>query len=172
MTFALLNFGIAAELRATRVARALEAVGLTGSEEVDPFLLGKGQRQRLAVATILALEPAALILDEPTTGLDYAEQQRMMALLAALHRGGMTVIVITHSPWIVAEYAERAIVLERGQVLFDGSLRTLFADEALLARSDFRAPDVTRLGRLLGITPLTVDELLGVLPSESGGGSR
>jgi energy-coupling factor transport system ATP-binding protein len=166
--FALRNFGIAPDAIAERVERALQAVGLADSPDVDPFLLGKGQRQRLAVASILALEPSVLILDEPTTGLDYPEQLRMMALLASLHRGGMTVIVITHSPWIVAEYAARSVVMDEGRAIFDGSLRALFSDEALLTRCHFRQPDVTRLGRRLGFTPLTVDEFLAAIQNGEG----
>ncbi|HSP97694.1 MAG TPA: energy-coupling factor transporter ATPase [Candidatus Dormibacteraeota bacterium] len=158
--FALANLGVPAGEAARRVAAVLEAVGLEGCAARDPFLLGKGQRQRLAVASLLVLEPAVLILDEPTTGLDFPEQRHLMALLAGLHRRGLTVVVITHSPWVVAEYAERGVVLRDGRVAFDGSLRSLFAEEALLEASHFRLPDATRVGRRLGFTPLSVEELL------------
>ncbi|MGH7787152.1 MAG: ABC transporter ATP-binding protein [Candidatus Binatia bacterium] len=166
--FAPRNFGWPVEEVARRTAAALTAVGLEGREAVDPFLLGKGERQRLAVASLLALQPAALVLDEPTTGLDDREQRRMLDLLAELHRGGMTVVVITHSPWVVAHYAERGIVLEAGGLAFDGPLRALFAEEALLARCRFRLPDVTRVGRRLGFTPLTVEELLAAVRPAPG----
>jgi energy-coupling factor transport system ATP-binding protein len=162
VAFALRNFGVAPADIARRTRAALEAVGLVGSESVDPFLLGKGQRQRLAVASFLALEPAVLVLDEPTTGLDYPEQRHMMDLLARLHAQGLALVVITHSPWVVAQYARRGILLQAGRILFDGPLRGLFAEEDLLVRSHFRIPDVTRLGRRFGCTPLTVDEFLGV----------
>src|SRR5262249_41911086 len=81
VAFGLRSFGVGAAEIAARSRLALEAVGLTGFEDEDPFLLGKGQRQRLAVASLLALQPRLLILDEPTTGLDYLEQLRMMDLL-------------------------------------------------------------------------------------------
>jgi energy-coupling factor transport system ATP-binding protein len=123
-------------------------------------LFGKGQRQRLAVASLLSLRPKVLVLDEPTTGLDYPEQRHMMDLVARLQAQGMTLVIITHSPWVVAEYARRAVLLSHGQVLFDGPLRSLFADEALLERCHFRVPDATRLGHRLGFTPLSVDELV------------
>jgi energy-coupling factor transport system ATP-binding protein len=110
------------------------------------------------VASLLALRPQLLILDEPTTGLDYAEQRRMMELLARLHAQGLAIVMITHSPWVVAEYAQRGVLMSDGRILFDGPLRALFAEEALLARAHFRVPDVTRLGRRLGFTPLSVDE--------------
>ena len=158
--FALANLGVPADEAARRIAAVLAAVDLAGCEARDPFLLGKGQRQRLAVASLLVLEPAVLILDEPTTGLDHREQRQMMALLADLHRRGLTVVVITHSPWVVAEYAQRGVVLRGGRVAFDGPLRELFAEEALLEACHFRLPEATRIGRRLGFTPLSVDELL------------
>jgi energy-coupling factor transport system ATP-binding protein len=158
--FALTNAGVPAGEAAQRVRRVLAAVDLAGCEERDPFLLGKGQRQRLAVASLLVLEPSILILDEPTTGLDYREQRHLMDLLADLHRRGLTVVVITHSPWVVAEYAERGVVLRDGRVAFDGPLRALFAEEALLEASHFRLPDATRIGRRLGVTAMSVEELI------------
>jgi energy-coupling factor transporter ATP-binding protein EcfA2 len=167
VAFALHNFGIAEAEVARRTHAALAAVGLQGSEAIDPFLLGKGERQRLAVASFLALEPAVLVLDEPTTGLDYPEQRRMMDLLAQLHRQGMTLVMITHTPWVVARYAQRGVLMQAGRIVFDGPLRDLFAEEALLAGCHFRLPDVTRLGRRLGFTPLTVDELLEALSARS-----
>jgi energy-coupling factor transport system ATP-binding protein len=161
--FALINFNIAGDEIERRVHFVLETVGLLGMEDHDPFLLGKGQRQRLAVASLLALQPKVLILDEPTTGLDYLEQVRMMDILRQLHAQGKTVIVITHSPWVVAEYAQRGVLMRGGRILFDGALRDLFAQEALLEESHFRLPSLTQLGRRLGLTPLTLDELLDAL---------
>jgi len=154
------NLGASPEDQEARVAEALEAVGLTGLESEDPFLLGKGQRQRLAVAALLAQRPQLLILDEPTTGLDFDEQSRMMDLVASLHRRGLIVVVITHSPWVVAEYAQRGVLLRDGRVVFDGTLRDLFREEALLESSHFRVPAATRLGNRLGRSVLSVDELL------------
>lgn len=163
------NLGIAGAALDERVHTALAAVGLVGYEAEDPFLLGKGQRQRLAVASLLALRPRLLILDEPTTGLDYAEQVRMLQLIAALHRQGMAILMITHSPWVVSEYAERGILMQGGRIRFDGPLRALFAEEALLAASHFQAPDATRLGRRFGVTPLSVTELVEAVTNEHGG---
>jgi energy-coupling factor transporter ATP-binding protein EcfA2 len=152
------NFRLATTETTDRVHAALDAVGLVGLEDADPFLLSKGHRQRLAVASVLALRPQLLILDEPTTGLDYREQRRMMDLLAQLHAHGMAILMITHSPWVVAEYAERGVLMRDGSILFDGPLRALFTEETLLASAHFRAPDVTRLGRRFGFTPLSVEE--------------
>ncbi|MCK6555283.1 energy-coupling factor transporter ATPase [Candidatus Binatia bacterium] len=162
------NLGVTEEELEDRVQTALAAVGLLGCEGEDPFLLGKGQRERLAVASLLAMRPRLLILDEPTTGLDYTEQVRMLDLIAALHRGGMAILMITHSPWVVAEYAERGVLMQSGRIRFDGPLRNLFAEEDLLAASHFRVPDATRLGRRFGFTPLSVAELVAALAGPPG----
>ncbi len=157
------NFGLAPAEIDERVQAALHAVGLVDCEQDDPFLLSKGHRQRLAVASLLALRPLLLILDEPTTGLDYLEQRHMMELLGRLHAQGMAIVIITHSPWVVAEYAQRGVLMGEGRILFDGPLRALFAQEALLQQSHFRAPDVTRLGRRFGFTPLSVEEFIAAI---------
>jgi energy-coupling factor transport system ATP-binding protein len=155
------NIGLdAAEVHA-RVDEALEAVGLQSLRDQDPFLLGRGERQRLAVAALLALRPRMLILDEPTTGLDYPEQRQMMELLKRLHREGRTILIITHAPWVAAEYAERALLMAEGQLLWDGALRALCAQPTLCAQAAFRPPDCTLLGGHLGQTPLSVEELVG-----------
>jgi energy-coupling factor transport system ATP-binding protein len=142
-----------------RVAEALAATDLT-DRDADPFLLDKGVRQRLAVAAVLALRPRILVLDEPMTGLDHPEQLRMLSLLRSLHAAGRTILIVTHTPWVIAEHAERVLLLEAGRLRFDGPPRRFFADDALVAAAAFRPPEVTRLGRLLGCTPLSVDELV------------
>jgi energy-coupling factor transport system ATP-binding protein len=149
----------AAEIDA-RVHAALAAVELEGLEHTDPFLLDKGSRQRLAVASVLSLRPDVLLLDEPTTGLDDREQDRMLALLRRLHATGQTIVIITHTPWVIAEYAERVVMLRGGMLAYDGSVRGFFADDALVRAASFEPPQITQLGRHFGCTPLTVDELL------------
>jgi energy-coupling factor transport system ATP-binding protein len=157
------NLGLPATEIEQRVAEALAAVDLR-ERDADPFLLDKGTRQRLAVAAILAMRPDVLVLDEPTTGLDFSEQQRMMALLRALHDAGRTIVVITHTPWVIAEHAERVVLLAGGRVRYDGPPRAFFADDRLVELAAFRPPDVTRLGALLGCTPLSVEELIAWMP--------
>ncbi len=157
------NLGLLPEEVERRVAEALDAVGLE-DRDADPFLLDKGVRQRLAVAAVLALGPDVLVLDEPTTGLDFPEQQKMMELVRRLNAAGRTIVIITHTPWVIAEYTDRVVLLADGRVRYDGDLRGFFADDALLAAAAFRPPDVTRLGRLLGCTPLSVEELVSWVP--------
>jgi energy-coupling factor transporter ATP-binding protein EcfA2 len=165
------NFGLSPAEIDERIRAALDAVGLLGLEEEDPFLLSKGHRQRLAVASLLALRPQLLILDEPTTGLDYSEQRRMMDLLAELHGSGTTILMITHSPWVVAEYAQRGVLMKDGRILCDAPLRALFAQEALLAEAHFCPPDVSRLGRRFGFTPLSVEEFVASVEAHVSTGS-
>ena len=160
------NLGLPSDEVERRVDAALEAVGLGADDgEADPFLLDKGARQRLAVAAILALRPEVLILDEPTTGLDWVQQRRMLELLRALRGAGRTIVIITHTPWVIAEYAERVLLLAGGRVRYDGPVREFFADAARVAEAAFEPPDVTRLGQAFGCTPLTVEELVSWMPA-------
>jgi len=161
------NFGLKPDEVAERTQRVLAAVGLEKLRFQDPFLLSKGERQRVAVAAALALNPRVLILDEPTTGLDFFEQRRMMELLTELNRGGVAIVIITHTPWLVACYARRVVMMERGRKVFDGPVRQFFASSELLENSAFRLPEVTALSRRLGLVALTVDELVSVLEARS-----
>ena len=142
-----------------RVEEALAAVGLTGFENEDPFSLTKSGRKRVAVASVLALKPDVLILDEPTTGLDYAEQRSMMEMIKALNEQGCTIIFITHHLWIVAEYAHRVLVLKEGRIVMEGTPREIFARQELAAAA-LTPPAVTAFSTALGKTMLTVDELV------------
>ncbi|GIW41216.1 MAG: cobalt ABC transporter ATP-binding protein [Candidatus Binatia bacterium] len=154
------NLGVPEPELSRRVSEALRALRLEGLEEEDPFVLTKGQRQRLAIAAVLAQRPEFLVLDEPTTGLDYEEQQAVLELLSALNRQGLSLLVITHSPWVVAEYARKAVVLLDGRVAFEGTLRDLFRRSTLVERARFRVPDVTRLSLRFGFAALGVPEFV------------
>jgi energy-coupling factor transport system ATP-binding protein len=153
------NLGLPAAEVERRVQEALDAVGLMHRRDADPFLLNKGERQRLAVASVLSMHPSVLVLDEPTTGLDYREQRAMMELLRRQNAKGVSVIVITHSSWVVAEYASRAVLMAGGRILWDGPLRRLFEKPDVLARAAFCVPDVTALGHRFGVTELSVEAL-------------
>ena len=137
------NFGISGEALNQRVSQALETVELTELADADPFALSRGQRQRVALAGILATDPAVIVFDEPTTGLDATQRDRFMRLVADLNRtAGLTVVAITHSMETVARYAPRTVVLEDGQVAYDGSTRRLFADRDRLDAHALQPPHV------------------------------
>jgi energy-coupling factor transport system ATP-binding protein len=142
-----------------RVGRALDACSLAGRESHDPFTLTKSGRKRVAVASVLALEPDVLILDEPTTGLDYTEQRHMMDMVRQLNEAGCTIIFVTHHMWVVAEYAHRMLVVNQGRILLDGPPREVFARPEL-ARASLRPPQAVAFSGALGRTMLSVDELV------------
>jgi len=157
------NFGLDDTEARARVAESLAAVGLTGREEEDPFSLTKGERQRVAVASVLAGRPEVLIFDEPTTGLDDRESRAMMALIEELNRRGHTVIVVTHAMWLAAEYARRVVVMQEGRVVLDAPTRAAFSQIEVLRRAAIIPPQAVRLSQLLGGTALTVSELVEAL---------
>ena len=150
-----------------RVSEALEAVGLAGYEQEDPFSLTKSGRQRVAVAAVLAIQPDVLILDEPTTGLDYTEQRSMMDMVKRLNERGSTTIFITHHMWVVAEYAQKVFVIKDGKILLKGSTRDVFSQEKILEESFLRPPHFVQLANRLGKTFLKPDEMIACL--ETGG---
>ena len=158
--FSLRMAGMDAKTIEERVAEALAVVGLSGYEDEVPFTLTKGERQRVAVASVLAAQPQVIILDEPTTGLDYRHQRSMMEMLRDLHRRGHTVIIITHSMWVAAEYAERVVVMKDGQILLDAPTRAAFAQESILAEASLRPPPLLRLGNWLGTSGITLEAMV------------
>ena len=108
------------------VEEALRVTGLTSLAQAYPMTLSKGQKQRVTIASSLAMRPQILILDEPTSGQDARERQRLMGLLADLQRQGVTIILVTHDMELVASYASRVIVMNQGTLAFDGAPQSLF----------------------------------------------
>jgi len=161
VAFGAKNLGYSQEEIAIRVCESLLAVGfpVEQSGSLDPFSLRKGERQRVAVASILATRPAILIFDEPTTGLDAPETDRMMTMIRDLHRDGHTIVMITHSMRLVAEYAQRCLLMERGRIVADGSPRDIFHDSTLVSRASLEIPPVSRFSQRWGYTLLTVNEV-------------
>ncbi|HEX6035823.1 MAG TPA: energy-coupling factor transporter ATPase, partial [Anaerolineales bacterium] len=151
-----------AEVKA-RVTEVLQAVGLEGMEEQDPFSLTKSGRQRVAVASILAVKPDVLILDEPTTGLDFREQRSMMEMVRQLNENGSTIIFITHHMWVVAEYAKRVFVIKDGRLFLQGTTREVFSHERELLEASLRPPHFIQFTNRLGKTMLRPEELRGCI---------
>jgi energy-coupling factor transport system ATP-binding protein len=163
VSFSLKIFGYDSETIGKRVDEALEAVGLTGLEEEIPFTLTKGERQRVAVASVLATQPEVIILDEPTTGLDYLHQRGMMSMLQDLHRAGHTIIIITHSMWVASEYGQRTVVMGEGRVLLDGPTRVVFTQEREISQAGLHPPALLQLGNWLGTKALHLDQMVAEL---------
>ncbi len=144
------NQGMSGEELRANVARALEAVGLRGREDDDPFALTRGERQRLALASALACAPEILVLDEPTTGLDARQQEGIIALVEKLREQGLTVVFITHAMHWVERCADRVVVLHEGRVVFDGAVLEAFSDEQRLAQWALAQPDLAAIATQLG----------------------
>jgi energy-coupling factor transport system ATP-binding protein len=147
----------------TRVRESLEAVELAGLEELDPFVLTKGSRQRVAVASTLATKPEVIILDEPTTGLDHRELQGMMALIERLNRAGHTIVIVTHAMDVAASHARRVILMRDGRIVGDGPTREVFADARGIEALGLTLPPIVDVGLRLGVPALTLDELVASL---------
>jgi len=158
--FGLKVLGEGSKMIEKRVSQALQVVGLEGYEEKVPFALSKGERQRVAVASVLAIQPQVLVLDEPTTGLDDGHQRAMMEMLRNLNKRSHTVIIITHSMEMAEEYAGRTVILKDGSILLDGPTRAVFADEDRLAEASLRSSSLLRLSNWLGTKALTGEQMI------------
>jgi energy-coupling factor transport system ATP-binding protein len=125
------------------VTEVLEIVDLAAWRHRSPFSLSLGERRRLSVATMLVLEPRLLILDEPTIGQDHERAQQLMGLMVRLReRFATTILMITHDVRLVANWANRVLVLSNGRLAFDGSANALFARDELLAEAGLLAPPI------------------------------
>ncbi|OGP63129.1 MAG: hypothetical protein A2170_16270 [Deltaproteobacteria bacterium RBG_13_53_10] len=143
-----------------RVSEVLEVVGLQGHEKNIPFAMTKGERQRLAVASVLAVRPQVVVLDEPTTGLDIRQQRDLMEMLRRLNQKGHTIVIITHSMEVAAEYANRVVVLKEGAILRDGPTRDVFSEEDQLREASLRPPPLVQLSNWLGTKAVTVKQMI------------
>ncbi len=143
------NLGMPAAEVARAVEQALQLVGMEKDAETYPFMLGRGQRQKLAVASVLAMGSPVLVVDEPTTGLDLRGALSIMDLLRRWNADGRTIIIVTHDMNIVAEYAARTVVMAGGHVVADGPTREVLTNQPVLAQAFIKAPQITRLAQSL-----------------------
>jgi cobalt/nickel transport system ATP-binding protein len=137
VAFGPLHMGVPHDEIHSRVERALAAVGLTGFERRMPHRLSLGERKRAALATVLAMDPGIIVLDEPTAGLDPRGRRELIELLRTM---GQTMIVSTHDMRLVAEVFPRTVILDAGRVTADGPSDLLLADDQLLAEHGLEAP--------------------------------
>ena len=142
--------------------RAFEALQNVGFPEdlyyQPPFDLSGGQKRRVAIAGVLAMKPEVLILDEPTAGLDPAGRDEILGLVSKMHKElGITIILVSHSMEDVAEYVERLIVMNQGEVMYDGVPKEVYAHYKELEAVGLAAPQVTYLMNELAGKGLPVD---------------
>ncbi len=156
------NLKLEKELIEQRVSEALNLVGLEDKRQEFPPALSKGDRAKVVIASALALNPSIIILDEPTTGQDYRGCHQIMQIAKSLHEQGRTVVFVTHHMALVAEYAQRVIVLCGGKLLLDDVTESVFARPEVVRQAYIIPPQITELGQALpaslGLprTPLTV----------------
>ena len=181
-----LLFGFRAQGRADAEAEAkvdamIERFGFDG--DAEPFLLNRGTRQLLALASIIVMEPPVVVLDEPTTGLDFRECAKVMNVIAELNAHGTTVIMVCHDMEVVADYARRVIAMTAGQVVADGETFAVLRNRDVLARTHLLPPQVVDValrlaedGAVETASPValadTLDEMADALASAAGACER
>lgn len=161
------NQGLPKEEIEARANKALRAVEINEKfYKNSPFELSGGQKRRVAIAGVLAMQPEVLILDEPTAGLDPKGREDILGLIAKLHEEqGLTVIVVSHSMEDMAKYAKRLIVMNQGSVQYDGTPKEVFLHYRELEKIGLSAPKVTyimheldRRGFAVDVTATTIEE--------------
>jgi energy-coupling factor transporter ATP-binding protein EcfA2 len=143
--------GLDAEEIERRTARVLEVTDLRPMRSWPISALSHGQKKRLSIACVLALEPEILILDEPTAGQDFAHYSEFMDFLARIHAEGTTILLITHDMHLALEYTDRVLVISGGQLLADADPAAVLTDEELAARADLVVTGLFTLARRCGL---------------------
>ncbi|MBR4869210.1 MAG: ATP-binding cassette domain-containing protein [Oscillospiraceae bacterium] len=155
------NLGRTDEHTKERIAQIMEDVGLSEYKKVWPKYLSKGERQRLTIGSIIAMDPDVVIVDEPTTGQDWRETIWIMELLKKINDMGKTIIIITHNMEIVCRYCNRVLTMRHGKVLLDGTPAEVFAHPEELSSAYVQPTDITRIAQALDYMPndvTSVDE--------------
>ena len=175
------NMGLSGEALDHRIREAARFAGLSEDKlEQSPFALSGGQKRRVAIAGVIAMEPEVLVLDEPSAGLDPRGREELLEHIRAYHQErGNTVVLVSHSMEEIARYADRIAVLAGGNVLMTGTPREVFSRGSALMKAGLDVPQVTRVAmelrkRGLSIDPAvyTVEELRDALLSLRKGGGR
>ena len=148
ITFSLKNNGVPAKETEERVNKIISDFGF--SPEAEPFNLSRGQRQHLCLASLIALNPEILVLDEPTTGLDYRECMYVMQRIKELNEQGTTVIMVCHDMEVVLDFAKKVAVMDRGQILAVDETRKVFANKELMSKAHILPPQIAETAMLLG----------------------
>ncbi len=137
VAFGPLHMGCSPEEVRERVARALAAVGMTGHDEHMPHHMSLGERKRIAIATVLAMDPDVLVLDEPSAGLDPRARRNLIHLLRELPQ---TMLVSSHDMRLVWDLCSRTVILDRGRLIADGPTEDLLSDPDLMERHGLEVP--------------------------------
>jgi energy-coupling factor transport system ATP-binding protein len=163
------NLGLAPDMIQRLVDAALEAVGLTDVRATNPYDLDLSKRKLVALASVLAMDPAVLVLDEPTTGQDGPGVARVGAVIEAFRASGRTVIAITHDMEFAAAHFPRTIVMREGDVILDAGPEEAFGggNTDLLMSAGIAPPPAARIGALLGLATPTEAALVAALAARA-----
>lgn len=134
-----------------RVDRALDVTGLTPNRKESPLFFGKGVRRMITITSILSMDPEVMVIDEPTTGMDFRGRESVMALIDRLNQLGKTIIIITHDMKVVAAHSKRVLVMSDGELILDSSTEDLFQHQDALARASLKPPERIQLADELGM---------------------
>lgn len=175
------KMGVPESELAGRVRVALEHVGIDYElyKDKSPFSLSGGQKRKIAIAGVLAMEPSILILDEPIAGLDPMGRENFMQLSRDLNETGITILMISHNMDNLAEYASRVLVMNGGELYLNGAPKEVFAQEEKLVAAGLDLPEAAKLARQLRERGMDVpqgtiryDEILGYLAEKLGGAKQ
>ena len=139
-----------------RVDQVIEQFGFDA--DADPFLLNRGTRQLLALASIVVLEPPVVVLDEPTTGLDFRECVKVMEIIRRLHEKGTTVVMVCHDMEVVGDFAERVIVMSAGEVVDEGPTFEVLRNRHTLERASLVPPQIVDISLALPLMDPTLTD--------------
>lgn len=177
VAFGPLNFGDDEPTAKTKAIKALSIVGVFKKlYDRSPFELSGGQMRRVAIAGTIACEPQILILDEPTVGLDPNGKNEILKIIHQLNEKGVTIIMVTHDMDVVAQNANRVVVMNKGRVSSDSTPRELFANPELIANNSLALPDSVQIyydlvhdGIQLSQIPLTANEVVEQITQKRSG---
>ena len=171
VAFGPLNMDLPQEEVERRVTEALEKVGMSGFERKPPHHLSGGQKKRVAIAGVLAMEPDMMVLDEPTSGLDPKGASQILHLLYELNNEGIGIIISTHDVDLVPLYANKVYVIREGEIIKEGNPKEVFLDVDTIRQANLRLPRIAHLAEILekedkinfeGDYPLTIGQARNV----------
>ncbi|MEM7790269.1 MAG: energy-coupling factor transporter ATPase [Verrucomicrobiota bacterium] len=163
ISFALENLEIESSEIEERTRVALERMELTTLADRHPFSLSKGERTKVVIAAVLATDPDVIFLDEPTIGQDHHSACAILEQMATLNQLGVTIIVVTHHLKLIPNYAQRAVVIERGSVALDGRLEEVFA---MLGKDSLEGLEPTQSVQLSRLIESRIDRPINAIRPE------
>ncbi len=154
------NLGVSEDEIEKKVDKVLKTTRLSKYRDSHPLSLSGGEKQRLALASVVVMEPQILVLDEPTTGLDLLSIAGILEIVKELNKKNVTVVLITHDMGLVSELSERVVVMGDGNIIGDGTPKEIFANDELLERASLEPPQIMQFSKMLGLKPeVKVDAL-------------